>query len=59
MNIGIILTVLLVGAIVTYFSGNNLASKLALLTSIAALGLSVMALNGYLAGENWNVDYHG
>ena len=56
MNIGIILTVLLVGAIVTYFSGNKLASKLALLTSIAALGLSVMALNGYLAGENWNVD---
>ena len=38
------------------FQGNKLASKLALLTSIAALGLSVMALNGYLAGENWNVD---
>ena len=36
MNIGIILTVLLVGALLTYFSGNKLASKLALLTSIAA-----------------------
>jgi NADH-quinone oxidoreductase subunit M len=54
MNIGIILTVLLVGALLTYFSGNKLASKLALLTSLAAFGLTIMALNAYLAGRARN-----
>ena len=36
MNIAIILIILLVGAILTYFSGNKFASKVAILFSTAA-----------------------
>lgn len=56
MDISIVLIVLLVGALVTYLSGNKFASKMALVSSIAAFGVTVLALNKYLAGENLDVN---
>ncbi|SEP74264.1 complex I subunit 4 family protein [Flavobacterium urocaniciphilum] len=56
MNISIVLIVLLVGAIATYVSGNKLASKIALLTSIAAFGATLYALNAFNGGENLDVN---
>lgn len=56
MNISIVLIVLLVGAIATYLSGNKLASKIALLTSIAAFGVTVYALNAFVGGANLDVN---
>lgn len=50
MNITIILIVLLVGAIVTYISGNRFASKVALLFSVAAAVFSIALLIQYLQG---------
>ena len=45
MNVSLILIILLVGAFITYFSGDKLASKVALLFSLAALGCTVALLN--------------
>ena len=56
MDISIVLIVLLVGALVTYLSGNKYASKIALVSSIAAFGATVLALNAHLAGENLDVN---
>ena len=56
MDISIVLIVLLVGALVTYLSGNKFASKIALVSSIAAFGATVLALNAYQAGENLDVN---
>lgn len=56
MDISIVLIVLLVGALVTYLSGNKFASKIALLSSIAAFGTTVWALNAYQTGENLDVN---
>ena len=56
MNISIVLMVLLVGAIFTYFSGNKWASKVALTFSLGAFALTILALTNFLAGENLNVD---
>lgn len=56
MDSSIVLIVLLVGALVTYLSGNKFASKIALVSSIAAFGATVLALNAYLAGENLDVN---
>jgi len=56
MDISIVLIVLLVGALVTYLSGNKFASKIALVSSIAAFGVTVLALNAYQAGENLDVN---
>ena len=56
MDISIVLIVLLVGALVTYLSGNKFASKIALVSSIAAFGTTVLALNAYQAGENLDVN---
>lgn len=56
MDISIVLIVLLIGAIATYISGNKLASKIALLTSIAAFGATLYALNAYLGGANLDVN---
>lgn len=56
MDISIVLIVLLVGALVTYLSGNKFASKIALVSSIAAFGATVLALNAYQAGENIDVN---
>ena len=52
MNVSTILIILLIGAFATYFSGDKLASKVALLFSLAALGCSILLLNNYNAGEN-------
>ena len=52
MNVSLILIILLIGAFVTYFVGDKLASKVALFFSLAALGCSVVLLNHFCAGEN-------
>ena len=56
MDISIVLIVLLVGAIVTYLSGNKFAPKIALVSSIAAFGVTLLCLNAYQAGENLDVN---
>lgn len=55
MNVSLILIILLVGAFVTYFAGDKLASKVALFFSLAALVCSVVLLNHFSAGENISV----
>jgi len=55
MNVSLILIILLIGAFVTYFSGDKLASKVALLFSLTALGCSLVLLNHFYAGENISV----
>lgn len=55
MNVSTILIILLIGAFATYFSGDKLASKVALLFSLATLGCSIVLLNNYNAGENISV----
>ena len=52
MNVSLILIILLIGAFVTYFAGDKLASKVALFFSLAALGCSVVLLNHFLDGTN-------
>lgn len=52
MNVSLILIILLVGAFITYFAGDKLASKVALFFSLAALVCSVVLLNNFNAGEN-------
>lgn len=52
MNVSLILIILLVGAFITYFAGDKLASKVALFFSLAALVCSVVLLNSFNAGEN-------
>lgn len=54
MNVSLILIILLVGAFATYLAGDKLASKVALLFSIASLGFSIVLLNQYNLGENIN-----
>src|SRR6187551_6315 len=55
MNVSLILIILLIGAFVTYFVGDKLASKVALFFSLAALGCSVVLLNHFCAGEDISV----
>ncbi|WP_431243694.1 complex I subunit 4 family protein [Flavobacterium sp. P21] len=55
MNVSTILIILLIGAFATYFSGDKLASKVALLFSLATLGCSIVLLNNFSAGENISV----
>ena len=52
MDVTTILIVLLIGSIATYFSGDKLASKVALLFSLGTLGLSLNLLFVYLNGGN-------
>jgi len=52
MNVSLILIILLIGAFVTYFVGDKLASKVALFFSLAALVCSLVLLNNFNAGEN-------
>ncbi|MEO8252955.1 MAG: NADH-quinone oxidoreductase subunit M [Flavobacterium sp.] len=52
MNVSLLLIILLVGAFATYFAGDKLASKVALLFSLVALGIAIVLLNSYNAGEN-------
>jgi len=55
MNISILLILLLVGALATFLAGDKLASKVALFFSLSALGLSIVLLNHFNAGENVSV----
>lgn len=50
MNLSLILIVLLIGALVTFVSGDKLASKVALFFSLAALGCTTVLVNHYLGG---------
>lgn len=52
MNVTTILLLLLVGAIATYLSGEKLASKVALLFSVAAFGTSIYLLNEFYNGTD-------
>jgi len=52
MNVSLLLIILLVGAFTTYFAGDKLASKVALLFSLVALGISIALLNAYNSGAN-------
>jgi len=52
MDVSYLLILLLVGAFATYFSGDKLASKVALVFSLAALAMSVYILNLFNAGQN-------
>lgn len=56
MNIALILLILLVGAIVTYFSGNRLARITALLFAVAAAVFSI-ALYFYCGPEGCDYEY--
>nr|WP_294934113.1 NADH-quinone oxidoreductase subunit M [uncultured Flavobacterium sp.] len=50
MDVTIVLILLLIGALATYFSGNGIASKVALFFSLAALGASLFILNQFSQG---------
>src|SRR6478672_1842089 len=50
MDVTYILIILLIGAIATYFSGDKLASKVALLFSIGAFAATLVLINDHLAG---------
>lgn len=52
MNVSLILIILLVGAFITYFSGDKMASKVALIFSVVALGYSLMLLHLFNLGED-------
>jgi NADH-quinone oxidoreductase subunit M len=55
MDISYLLIILLVGAFATYFSGDKLASKVALFFGLFAFGVSLALLNQFNQGENINV----
>ena len=52
MNVTLILIILFVGALVTFLSGDKLASKVALFFGLAASGCSIVLLNHFNLGEN-------
>jgi NADH-quinone oxidoreductase subunit M len=52
MDISYLLILLLVGALVTYLSGDKLASKVALLFGLASFGFSIYFLNAYNSGAS-------
>jgi NADH-quinone oxidoreductase subunit M len=54
MNVSILLILLFVGAVTTYLAGDKLASKVALLFSLLSLGVAIVLLNQFNAGENIN-----
>jgi NADH-quinone oxidoreductase subunit M len=55
MDVTYILILLFAGALATYFSGDKLASKVALLFGVASFGLSVYLLQLFQAGDNIDV----
>ncbi len=55
MDISYLLIILLFGAFATYFSGDKLASKVALFFGLIAFGVSLALLNQFNQGENINV----
>lgn len=52
MNVSLILIILFVGALVTFLSGDKLASKVALFFGLAAAACSIVLLNHFNLGEN-------
>ena len=52
MNVSLILLLLLIGTLVTFLSGDKLASKVALVFGLVTFAASVVLLNHYNAGEN-------
>lgn len=52
MDVTTILLLLLVGAIATYFSGDKLASKVALLFGVASFVATIFVLNSFNAGQD-------
>ncbi len=52
MDVTLILIILLAGAFATYFSGDKLAPKVALIFSLAALAGSIVLLNSFNAGAD-------
>ena len=52
MDVTLILIILLSGAFATYFSGDKLAPKVALIFSLAALAGSIVLLNSFNAGAD-------
>jgi NADH-quinone oxidoreductase subunit M len=55
MDVTTLLILLLIGSIATYFSGEKLAPKVALLFSLSAFGISIYLLNNY--SNNVNISY--
>lgn len=55
MDVTTLLLLLLIGAIATYFSGDKIASKVALLFSISSFGLSLYLLNQFQ--NNINISF--
>ncbi len=55
MDASTLLIILLIGSLATYFSGDKLAGKVALLFSVAALAASILLLNAFNAGQNVDV----
>jgi NADH-quinone oxidoreductase subunit M len=58
MEISFLLIILLFGAIATYFSGDKIASKVALFFGLATFGISLYLLNQYNNGANLDVTIH-
>lgn len=56
MDVSIILLFLLIGAVATYFSGDKLASKVALAFSLVSLAVSLYVLKLYTNGINVSVN---
>lgn len=52
MDVTLLLILLFIGALATYFSGNAIASKVALFFSVAALGVSLALLNQFSQGTD-------
>lgn len=52
MDVSYLLIILLIGSLATYFCGDKLASKVALLFSLAAFAGSIYILNLFNAGQN-------
>ncbi|PDS25467.1 complex I subunit 4 family protein [Flavobacterium branchiophilum] len=54
MNSTIILIILLVGALATFFAGNKLASKIALFFGVTSFVATLMLLDQFVAGQNFD-----
>ena len=54
MDVSYLLIILLLGAFATYFSGDKLAPKMALVFGLAAFGFSIYILNLFTGGQNVN-----
>jgi NADH-quinone oxidoreductase subunit M len=57
MDIAYLLILLLVGSFTTYFSGDKLASKVALFFGVASFGFAIYLLNLFQSGSNLDMIY--